>query len=400
MPTDAFDMAVAHRVFRNELHNMPRLIGEVEAGDTARSSVVGAHLELITAALHHHHAAEDELIWPKLHARAPAFAADVTRMEHAHRGIADSDAKVRSILGSWTTSADTRLAQQLVEAVADLSAHVDEHLDDEERNIVPLINQHITAEEWQQCAARGAEFIPRKNLKLALVLGGMTFDAASADEAQQILANVPLPQRLLINLLAKPALRRYRAKLENRGTAATATRYGFQGDAAGTSRVVEIVENFRTCELTTMSRDGSPQTWPICPLLLPDGRFLACTSIGLPQKAFNIRRNPKVSMLFSEPTGSGMAEPGAVLIQGTAIAEDRIVADVEEDHALSRLLERVSTRQPAGAFMSSWLGRRLFPFYYMRVVIHVTPVRGFCWPTRDFSSRPLELDLTELCHVG
>ena len=29
---------------------------DVEAGDTARSAVVGAHLEFILAALHHHHA--------------------------------------------------------------------------------------------------------------------------------------------------------------------------------------------------------------------------------------------------------------------------------------------------------------------------------------------------------
>ena len=44
----------------------------------------------------------------------------------------------------------------------------------------------------------------------------------------------------------------------------------------------------------------------------------------MPQKAFNIRRNPKVSMLFSEPTGSGIDVPGAVLVQGDATAYDRI----------------------------------------------------------------------------
>ena len=50
--------------------------------------------------------------------------------------------------------------------------------------------------------------------------------------------------------------------------------------------------------------------WPVTPRLLDDGRFLLTTSIGLPQKAFNIRRNPKVAMLFSEPTGSRMTEAG------------------------------------------------------------------------------------------
>lgn len=400
MPTDAFDMAVAHRVFRNELHRIPELIGGVEIGNTTRSAIVGAHLELITAALHHHHAAEDDLIWPKLRARAPAGTEAIARMRKAHRDISDADARVTSILSSWVRTADAGIARQLVEAVTELSDRVDEHLADEERNIVPLINEHLTAEEWQKCAARGAEFISRKNLRLGLVLGGLTFDASSADETRRILAHVPLPQRILIRLLARRTLLRYRAELYGRQPAdINARRAVTVCDPAG-SPAIEIVENFRTCELTTMSRDGSPQTWPVCALLLPDGRFLACTSIGLPQKALNIRRNPKVSMLFSEPTGSAVKNPGAVLIQGVATAEDRIVADFEEDRDLSRLLERVSARQPAGTFMSSWLGRRLFPFYYMRISIYVTPYRGLHWPTREFSDTPRMIDLKELSHAS
>jgi hypothetical protein len=66
--------------------------------------------------------------------------------------------------------------------------------------------------------------------------------------------------------------------------------------------VATIVANDRTCEFTTLFSDGSPQTWPVMPRLLDDGRLLLATSIGLPQKAFNIRRNHNVSLLFSEPT--------------------------------------------------------------------------------------------------
>jgi len=166
------------------------------------------------------------------------------------------------------------------------------------------------------------------------------------------------------------------------------------------SPAVEIIVNYRTCEFTSLFRDGSPQTWPVSPRLLEDGRFLLCTSIGLPQKAFNIRRNAKVSLLFSEPNGSGVTEPGAVLIQGDAVAEDRIVSDMMADPDLAALAQTVSARQPAGTFMSSWLGRRLFPFYYVRILIYVTPRRALFWPTRDFSSAPQQLSLKELRRVG
>jgi hypothetical protein len=137
----------------------------------------------------------------------------------------------------------------------------------------------------------------------------------------------------------------------------------------------------------------------VSPRLLSDGRFLATTSIGFPQKAFNIRRNPKVGMLFSEPTGSGIAEPGAVLIQGDATCEDRIITDVA-DPDLAELMLTVSRRQPASGFWSSWVGRRLMWPYYLRLLIYVEPRRALYWPTRDFTSAPEELDLGEVRRVG
>lgn len=140
MAIDAFDMALVHRVFRNELRNAPRLVGEVSVGDTRRSAIVAGHVELMVAALHHHHAAEDELIWPKLHARAATRASDIVRMEDQHRGIADAVEQVQGILPSWIGSADTSSTRRLGAALEELFTRVDGHLDEEERYIVPLIN--------------------------------------------------------------------------------------------------------------------------------------------------------------------------------------------------------------------------------------------------------------------
>jgi hypothetical protein len=167
-----------------------------------------------------------------------------------------------------------------------------------------------------------------------------------------------------------------------------------------TSTALDIIDRYFTCEFTTLSRGGSPVTWPVSPRLQADGRFLLTTSIGMPQKAFNIRRNPKVSLLFSEPTGSGIAQPGAVLIQGDAIAEDRIVTDVSSDPDLGALMETVSRRQPAGAFWSTWVGQRLMWPYYLRLLIYITPRHALFWPARDFTSPPEELDVSEVRRVG
>lgn len=161
---------------------------------------------------------------------------------------------------------------------------------------------------------------------------------------------------------------------------------------------LEILRSYRTCELTTIGKDGMPNTVPLCARLLDDGRFLITTSIGLPQKAFNIRRNPRVSLLFSEPRASGVKQPGAVLVQGNATAEDRIVTDPSSVPELATFfVENIFARQPAGKMWSSWIGQRMMWPYYMRILIYVTPTGIRYWPSRDFASAPQTI---EVSHVG
>src|ERR687895_1286440 len=94
--------------------------------------------------------------------------------------------------------------------------------------------------------------------------------------------------------------------------------------------VEAVLREFRTCEMSTLARDGAPITWPTLPFWRPEeGRFLITTSIGLPHKAFNIRHNPRVSLLFSNPTASGLTNPPAVLVQGDAEAPDEVSTSVE-----------------------------------------------------------------------
>ena len=156
--------------------------------------------------------------------------------------------------------------------------------------------------------------------------------------------------------------------------------------------VEEVLREFRTCEFSTLARDGTPIVWPTLPFWYPhEGRFLITTSIGLPHKALNARRNPRVSLLFSDPTASGLADPPAVLVQGDAEAPDRVESSVGgfEDE-----LRQVLSRQPAGGFYSSNpLARYLFDWYYMRLMIHVAPHRILWWPEGDFGRRPLEVEV-------
>ena len=98
--------------------------------------------------------------------------------------------------------------------------------------------------------------------------------------------------------------------------------------------------------------------------------------------------------------GSGLVNSGAVLVCGDAMVEDRVIADMASSPELAALAQTVIERQPSSKFMSSFLGRRLFPSYYWRIMIYVTPVHAFYWRTRDFTATPESLGLKELRHVA
>ena len=109
--------------------------------------------------------------------------------------------------------------------------------------------------------------------------------------------------------------------------------------------LVAVVDAYRTCEFLTVNRSGLPIAWPTVCDRRPDGTFLISTSIGLPQKAFNVRRNPAVALLFSDPTASGLDGAPAVLVQGTASCPDEIVTSVLRARNLwLRILERQPSR--------------------------------------------------------
>jgi hypothetical protein len=208
----AFEMALVHRVFRSELHGFPDLINGVGAGDVKRAAVVNAHLNFIITLLHHHHAAEDDLIWPKLHARVPRRDQDICRMEDAHRAIAAGVDTAKATGSAWAKTGAPSAAAHVRTAVDELIGHVDVHLDDEEREVVPLIDEYITPSEWKKATARGASIL-RTHPKLGLVFAGFIFDGASDDDKHRFLAAVPSAARMMWQLFGPRTYEGYRARL-------------------------------------------------------------------------------------------------------------------------------------------------------------------------------------------
>lgn len=116
--------------------------------------------------------------------------------------------------------------------------------------------------------------------------------------------------------------------------------------------VQAVFERFVTSELTTIDQLGQPITWPVTPSYRAGAPCIdVTTGLGYPTKANDAQANPLVTLLFSDPAGSGLTDPPMVLVQGSAEVD---AGDVKSD----------------------------------RICIHVRPERVYVWQHRDAATEP------------
>jgi hypothetical protein len=163
--------------------------------------------------------------------------------------------------------------------------------------------------------------------------------------------------------------------------------------------VEAVFKEFRTCEFTTLANDGTPLTWPTTSVFEPEkGCFLITTSIGFPQKVFNIRRNSRVSLLFSDPIGSGLSTPPAVLVQGDARVSEEVVTSPANNEDLRKCWLHIMRLQSFSFVYRNYpLTHYTFDWYFMRLLITVTPCSICWWEQGNFARVPQALKVS---HVG
>jgi hemerythrin-like domain-containing protein len=211
-PVDTWEMVVVHRLFRREFGLAPGLIRRVAEGDRQRSAVVADHLASLAEGLHHHHTTEDELLWPILLARVDELDAGlVHRMETQHDTVATLMDRAGELLPRWRAEADPTTGEELANIFDKLSVALNEHLAEEEDEVLPLCSRHLTQAEWDALGKRGQEAIP-KGARAFVSLGAILVDAAPS-ERTRFLAQLPLPARVLWHVVGKGIYRREVARI-------------------------------------------------------------------------------------------------------------------------------------------------------------------------------------------
>jgi hypothetical protein len=214
--TDTSIMPVIHTLFRRELRLAGGLLRGVPDGDTARAGVVSDHLALVGVILHHHHTAEDELLWPKLLDRVPEDLAPIVHlMESQHRRVEDLGAEIAPLIATWRSTAGVAERDCLAALYDDLYVALAEHLDAEEQRLLPIAARSVSQEEWEQMGEAARAGTPRGK---ALVVFGMIAYDGGPEGVAKMMAGAPAPVRFLVPRLGARAYRRHAVAVHGTAT--------------------------------------------------------------------------------------------------------------------------------------------------------------------------------------
>lgn len=209
-PIDVRDMAIVHRTFRNAYQESAQLVRANPTPSAARVAFLADHIDFAIAMLHHHHESEDELLYPMLIARVPAQAAHTQEVEREHQLVAGGIDAASQACAAWRDEPSAETGEALAAALDDLNATLQPHLDDEERDVVPLAAITLSQQEWEAIGAHSRASIPRDRMPIAF---GMLLEPLNESDRDYMKAQLPAPVRLLYGFLIQRPWTRYATTL-------------------------------------------------------------------------------------------------------------------------------------------------------------------------------------------
>jgi hemerythrin-like domain-containing protein len=210
-----------HVALRQAPHRMAAAVLDLRPGDHRRVKALIRYWRGYAAEVLAHHTIEDDIMFPALVARVERARAHMERTDAEHHELDDLMARCAAGVASLEHDAGLPVRERVADDLRALAALMDEHLDFEDEQILPLVSEHIDHDEFAALEERAS-----KSMGLGPQAAfAVPFIVDSVDEATrlQLFASAPMPLRVLYRL----SHRRY-ARLERRalGTARPAVPVG------------------------------------------------------------------------------------------------------------------------------------------------------------------------------
>ena len=189
---DTSDYVIIHRAIRSAGHALADAASTLTIADRSRLDAFMRYWRGHTGEILSHHGIEDTIFFPALLQRSPETAGVLEQLDREHHRLDQlmeaAEVELARVVAGAAPTAAVRALRQLAELM-------DDHLDLEDREVVPRFVELFTAAEYEQLT------------KAAIKQTGINKQAAftvpyigywsSTEERELLLAQAPLPFRIL-----------------------------------------------------------------------------------------------------------------------------------------------------------------------------------------------------------
>ncbi len=150
MTPELLGFQIAHRAMRGEVRRLAVLTTELAGGrqraDAGRTRAIGAFIEEMCASIHHHHVTEDEVLWPVIE-RSAGAEVDLRDLSDDHSELDPLLSEINTQAAVFASTGDARALATSLTRLADM---LDEHIEEEERLLFPIITKYVSVADWKR----------------------------------------------------------------------------------------------------------------------------------------------------------------------------------------------------------------------------------------------------------
>ncbi|MCX5317176.1 hemerythrin domain-containing protein [Streptomyces sp. NBC_00154] len=194
--TAVIETRLAHGVHRVAT----TLLAEAAVRPSVPLSALAQLRNFLVVNLRHHHETEDDDLWPRIVAAAPATAHELDALTEEHERLdAALDRLAATDLGHGEGATSEGIRAALHDAAVAVRDTVHDHLTHEEPILFPALRDHVSPAEWKDFAQRVISTTPPVAGHLMV---GFLDEVGTPAEVELVLAGLPEPVRPLL-----PAMR-------------------------------------------------------------------------------------------------------------------------------------------------------------------------------------------------
>jgi hemerythrin-like domain-containing protein len=206
---DLLGITLAHRVMLADLLRLTDLAMAVRDRDVIcrprRARAISRYVELLCDSIHHHHTTEETVLWPVIQASVGDHL-DLSELTDDHAALDPRLDQLRARAAEFRLSTgDRRVADLMAIELSELSALLTDHINDEEREVFPLITEHVSVADWAS-VERAARDGGRMSFD-----GPRTLTMMTDDERAVLVQHTGIGLRVLLAALGLLHRRRERA---------------------------------------------------------------------------------------------------------------------------------------------------------------------------------------------